>query len=131
MKKILILVASITVISCQDNVPKCNDPEVLKIIYSVINENKDKMTFDAEIFGIMPYGNKKELTSENLEITNLLTKSKDAELSSCGCEGKLTIKNISEENTVLEGLIEYTAQKDTENNIIVKVENLSTLKVVK
>ncbi len=43
MKKISILIASVSLISCQNNVPKCDDADVLKTIYAIINENKDKI----------------------------------------------------------------------------------------
>ena len=67
MKKILILVTSIATISCQNNVPKCDDPEVFETIYSIINENKNHITDN--------YG--REVISEDINISSENTKISD------------------------------------------------------
>ena len=70
MKKISILVASISLISCQNNVPKCDDPEVLKTIYSILNENKDKI---GDQYGYNPlyFHPEEKINSEKLYKVNL------------------------------------------------------------
>ena len=123
MKKTLILLTSLIAISCQNNVPKCDDPEVFNTIYSIINENKDKLRNESGNRSLIELLTK-NITSENTKITEIMTTKNDTELNSCGCEGKLI---ITREGSTTEGLIEYTAQKNSENEIIVKVENIPVL----
>jgi hypothetical protein len=131
MKKISILVASVSLISCQNNVPKCDDPEVFKTIYSILSENKDKIGDEYGHYPLYFYPNEK-INSENISVTEIITNKKDTELNSCGCEGKLSIDKVEVDGNIegkmkYEGLIEYSAQKNSEDNIIVKVENISPL----
>ena len=142
MKKILFLVIAITTISCQNSTPKCDDPEVLKTILQIFKEN------NIEIMYADGYGSVKgdTLSSANTKITDILTTKKDNDLNSCGCEGKLSIesKYISKEleykngefhqaeigvekTSIREGLMQYTAQRNSENELIVKVENVEPL----
>ena len=142
MKKISILIASVSLISCQNNVPKCDDADVLKTIYAIIYENKDKIE---NIYGQHPLGlyPEEKINTENIEITEIMTSNKDSELNSCGCEAKISIANLQhngidsngelaielDQKTRNEGIIQYTAQNNSEDNIIVKVENISPLEL--
>ena len=133
MKKTLILVTSILTISCQNNVPKCDDPEVFKTIYSILNENKDKIGDEYGHFPLYFYLDE-NINSDNISVTEIITNKKDTELNSCGCEGKLSINKVEVDGNIegkmkYEGLIQYSAQKNSEDNIIVKVENISPLEL--
>lgn len=142
MKKISILIASVSLISCQNNVPKCDDADVLKTIYAIINENKDKIenSYGQHPLGLYP---EEKINAENIEITEIITSNKDSELKSCGCEAKISIANLQhngldsngelaielDQKARNEGTIQYTAQNNSEDNIIVKVENITPLEL--
>lgn len=150
MKKILILSASIATISCQNNVPKCNDPKVFEIIHSIINENKNQILFEN---GAQVIRDEDTISSNNTQIVDIITTKKDDELNSCGCEGTLIYEskykdifmyklfqkdsngnNVPNENydkeitSINEGSIIYSAQKNSDDEIIVKVESIGPLK---
>ncbi|WP_140485531.1 hypothetical protein [Flavobacterium sp. GSA192] len=140
MKNKLILLTSIIAISCQNNVPKCDDPEVTKTIYSILSENKDKIK---DRYGVAPlsfYPNEK-INSEYVKLSEIITTNKDSELKSCGCEAKLSIATLFNkgydsngnvkikliDKLISEGVIQYMAQSNSEEGIIVKVEDISQL----
>lgn len=125
MKKILILATSVVIISCQNNVPKCDEPEVFETIYSILRENKDEMKNEygfSPLFGIKD----EEINAKSIQISDILTTKNDNELKSCSCEGTITIMN--NDSLVGKGIIEYSAQKNSDDNIVVKLENLPLIK---
>lgn len=123
MKKIIILAGLISLSSCEKNVPKCDDPEVIKTLYSILNENKNKLRNEAGSRSLIELLTK-EISSENTKIANIVTTKKDNELNSCNCEGKVIIER---EGSTTEGELEYTTQTTSEKEIIVKIENIPVL----
>ncbi len=93
-----------------DDTPKCEDEEVKSTVISLLTENKNDLT-SAEGHSVGLFFNNKN----DGKIINLLTKSKDKELKTCTCEG-----NYEDETIV--GSVSYTAQKNSEGEIIVQID---------
>lgn len=109
MKKIIIVLSLITFISCNKDVPKCEDKEILGTVISLLSENSMSL--------IDNYGrNSVMIDTAKAEIDNIMTTSTNPELNSCGCEGTLILPNH-------EGIVKYSAQKNSEGEIIVKVDD--------
>lgn len=127
MKKIILL-TSVIAISCQNNVPKCDDAKVTNTIYSIFSENKDKIEDEYGHKPLYFYPNEK-IDSENVKLSETVTTYKDSELKSCGCEAKISVADLSNKRVRYEGVIQYIAQSNSEDDIIVKVENVSPLEL--
>ena len=128
MKKI-ILIASLAILSSCKNganengilesitssndTPKCDDEKVLKTAITILKENQQNLPLQS--------GRNGALISEYAKITNIMTKSKDDELKLCGCEGSFV--------DMYKGHITYTAQKNSEGEVIVNVEDVAPLEI--
>ena len=107
------IVGLITLVSCGNNAPKCDDKEVTETVLSILSENSKSL--------VDQYGrNSIIIDPKTAKIKNIMTPSADDELNSCGCEGTI---ETNESFLPGEGSVNYTAQKNSEGEIIVKVDN--------
>lgn len=123
VSKIIMMAGLISLSSCEENVPKCDNPEVIKTLYSILNENKAKLRNEAGSRSLIELLTK-EISSENTKIANIVTTKNDNELNSCNCEAKVIIERGG---STSEGELEYTTQTTSEKEIIVKIENIPVL----
>ena len=128
MKKI-ILIASLAILSSCKNganekgvldsiissndTPKCDDEDVKNTVLSILKENMHSIPNGVGNGGI--------LISKNPKIINIMTKSKDDDLKLCGCEG--TFVDLYKGNVI------YTAQKNSEGEVIVNLEDTGTFEI--
>ncbi len=92
-----------------NNTPKCDDLEVTSTVLTILQENSRNL--------IDEYGRHSTMIDPNKsKIINIMTTSKDDDLSICNCEG--TVKTELQEGNVI-----YSAQKNSEGEVIVKVED--------
>ncbi len=111
MKKLIMIACLISLSSCVNDTPKCDDKEINQTVISLLTENKNDLTDNNGNSVGLFFNNENDGT-----IKNIMTKSKDNELKICNCEGTY-------QDTVIIGNINYTAQKNSEGEIIVKIEN--------
>ena len=83
--------------------PKCDDPQVTETVLSILNENTLSLRIDT-------------LDVEKTKIINIMTTSNDDKLKTCGCEGTI-------ESTSQKGTVSYVAQKNANDEVIVKVDD--------
>lgn len=125
MKKIIMIASLTTLISCGNKAPKCEDKKVTDLVLSVLDDNKDKLQLNLPIFGLIPLNTFKK---ENSKVTNIMTTSSDDKLLICGCEGSVAAwiekSNNEKKADTLVSNITYTAQMNSENEIIVKVNDV-------
>lgn len=119
MKKIIMITSLITLSSCGNNAPKCDDSEVTKMVISLLSENSRSL--------IDVHGDTRSVivVPGKAKIKNIMTTSTDSELNSCGCEG------IIETGAPVyphKGSVDYFAQKNSDGDIIVKVNNAGPFK---
>lgn len=95
--------------------PKCDDKEVTETVSSILLENRTSL--------IDKYGRNGVLLNEkDIKIKNIMTTSINDELKSCNCEGSIE-SYISGIDMTTEGNVIYTAQKNSEGEVIVKVDD--------
>lgn len=119
MKKIIVIAGLITLSSCADNTPKCDDKKVTDLVLSILDDNKENLQANISIFGLLPF---KTFKKENAKVINIMTISSDEKLSICGCEG--SVKVMTKKSDSLINNITYTAQMNSENEVVVKVNNV-------
>ncbi len=135
MKKIIMIAGLAILTSCGNNsseknsesgildsmfssndAPKCDDPEVLETVLSILEENKNELrTNRGDLFYTT-----RVINNETAEITNILTKSKDDELKSCDCEGTLYLKNL-DNKIFANGNVSYFTQINSKGETIVQI----------
>ena len=98
------------------DVPKCEDEDVKNTVISILIENRIKLGLNSEWI-------EESMLTGNGKLKNILTKSINEELKSCNCEGTYT-QEIEAQGVkgLLLGNIIYTAQKNSEGEIIVNIE---------
>lgn len=106
------MIASVAILTSCSNIfsndtPKCDDPEVTGTVIAIIKDQSNSFYTSS--------GAKVIINNEDSEITNVMTKSNDKELKLCGCEGTF-------EGIPYIGNIIYSAQKNSEGEVIVKIE---------
>ena len=125
MKKIIMITSLITLSSCGNKAPKCEDKKVTELVLSILDDNKDKLQGNLPIFGLVPF---RTFKKENSKVANIMTTSSDDKLLICGCEGSVeawTEKSDDGKKTdTLVSTITYTAQMNSEKEIIVKVNDV-------
>ena len=102
-----------------NNAPKCDDKEVTETVSSILLENRGTLIDGFGRNGVI-------LNEKDIKIKNILTKNINEELKSCNCEGSLE-SHLSGMTT--EGNVTYTAQKNSEGEIIVKVDDAGPFKL--
>jgi hypothetical protein len=98
-------VVSLTLLSCSNNVPKCDDPEILQTVIDLMRE-QDGMLKEWKFMG---------KNFEELELDLIKTNSIDKELNKCECEA--SIKNgppFTKNPTIL-----YEAQTNSNGDVII------------
>jgi hypothetical protein len=117
MKKIIMIASLITLCSCGNDAPKCDDEDVKKTVISILVENRDNIYSEggsSVSFFLTGKGTFK----------NIMTKSIDKEINLCNCEGTYT------QEKAFEGNVTYSAQKNSEGEVIVKVENAGPMNFI-
>ena len=109
-------------ITSKNDTPKCDDPEVIETVLSIMNDNKNNIR---GTYGNTPFS-VKNIDNKTAEIRNILTKSKDNELKSCNCEGTLSLQNNYPEletDVRVIGNVSYFIQKKSEGEIITQIND--------
>lgn len=123
--------------SCGNDIPKCDNPEVVETVKSIIldwqqeeftkamgGNSKLAETGLKEMFG--DDENKKIAVKEKMQLNNIVQSELNEELKSCGCESKL--ENIGLLDVYFQGRylkngeqIYYNIKTDTKGEILVEV----------
>lgn len=112
--KIIMMAALISLSSCEKDVPKCDNPQVIESVFSILNQNRGNLVDE---YGGHSIGTISKIYND--KITNIMTTIEDENLHSCGCEGSLVKGNKAAD-------IIYSAQKNSSGKFIVKVDNVGT-----
>lgn len=99
--------------SCNSDVPKCDDPQVIETVFSILAENRDGLLDEYGRNGVAAPN------KENAKMKNIMTLNEDEKLNTCGCKGSLIIEGGAKN----EGVVEYSAQKNSEGEVVVNVES--------
>ena len=114
MKKICTIASLAFLWSCGNSAPKCDDKEVIETAISILNENSRSLIDEFGRNSIL-------IDPKKAKIKNIMTKSSDGELKSCGCEGTIETNLTSSVSQV--GSVSYSAQKNSEGEVIVNVDD--------
>lgn len=99
--------------SLTDDTPKCDAELVKKDVLNILDQNKMRLIDKFGTTGrIAPYFNAKG----DGKIVNIITKSIDKEIKLCNCE------SLYEDERV-KGQVTYIAQKNSEGDVIIRIEN--------
>ena len=144
MKKIIFIVGLTIFYSCKENsneeksensifssneTIKCDDKDVITTVLSIIFEKEGQIPIKYWDGGNVFYFGDKSFIPQT-SINNILTLKLDKELNSCSCEGSLYYKNRVKDGIDAKGSIKYLAQKNSQGEIIVKVENVGIMSIV-
>ena len=100
-----------------NDAPKCEDEEVKKTVISSLVENRENIyTERGSSVSFFLTGKGK--------LKNIMTKSVDKEIKLCNCEG-----TYIEENE-FEGNVTYSAQKNSEVDVIIQIENAGPMNFI-
>ncbi len=144
MKKIIFVAGFTIFYSCKENsnennsensifssneTVKCDDKDVITTVISILYEKDGQIPIDYFDTGNVRYiGDKSFITQTS--INNILTVNLNKELNSCNCEGSLYYKNPTKDGIDANGSIKYLAQKNSQGEIIVKVEDIGVMSLV-
>lgn len=112
--RIIMIFGLISLSSCEKNVPKCDDPQVIESVFSILNQNRGNLV---DQYGGHSIGTISKIYND--KITSIMTTNEDENLHSCGCEGSLVKGNKAAD-------IIYSAQKNSSGEFTVKVDNVGT-----
>jgi hypothetical protein len=118
MKKNVSLFILFTLLTSCGKQPNCNDEEITNTVFRILEENNEIL--------IDNNGNRAfiyNVNTENSKIDNIMTTSVDGNLKICNCEGNIKIGDT----IIYRGSIMYTAQKNANDEVLVKVESVSPL----
>ncbi|MFV5700274.1 hypothetical protein ACM55F_00220 [Flavobacterium sp. XS2P12] len=118
MKKIVSLFILFTLLTSCGEQPNCNDEEITNTVFQILEENNEIL--------INENGNRAfiyNVSAKDSKIDNIMTTSIDNSLKICNCEGNIKIGDT----IIYRGSIKYTAQKNENDDLIVKVESVSPL----
>ncbi len=108
MKKHILIICSLFIISCSDNIPSCEDNEVIETVIELL---KDDYLNNK---GLKHYGTTSE--SLKLELDLIKTNGIDKELKKCNCEASLLNAPLSFNKAPT---IYYEAQMNNKGEVIV------------
>lgn len=117
MKKNVMIACLAILTSCGNDTPKCDDPEIQETVIQLIVENRTSLEYLVSLIA---------RDEKNLNIDNIMTTSENSELNSCGCEATLNLLR-DEGRKPIKTNISYTAQKNSQGEVIVKIENLDPI----
>lgn len=106
-----------------DETPKCEDSEVTNTVLSMLNENITELYLENMN---SPGG---VYIGESAKIKNIMTTNKNEELKSCGCEGTIE-SGLFNEKFIHKANVSYVAQKNSEGEIIVKIEDVGAFSII-
>ncbi|TDE46534.1 hypothetical protein E0I26_00160 [Flavobacterium rhamnosiphilum] len=118
MKKIVSLFILFTLLTACGEQPNCNNEEITNTVFQILEENNEIL--------INENGNRAfiyNVSAKDSKIDNIMTTSFDNSLKICNCEGNIKIGDT----IIYKGSIKYTAQKNENDDLIVKVESVSPL----
>lgn len=108
--------------SCGNSTPKCDDKEVTKTVISILEENPYSLSYENGRSSGVAIDRKKA------KVKNIMTTKTDDGLNICGCEG--TVESpIGINSSTIEGSVSYSAQKNSEDKVVVKVDNVGPFKI--
>ncbi|MEB3380379.1 hypothetical protein VL762_11775 [Flavobacterium psychrophilum] len=127
MKKIIIIACLAILSSCGNKAsetPKCDDKEVTETVSSILLENKNSLIDEFGKNGVI-------LNENDMKIINVITTNKNDELKSCNCEGTLESYTDNGVKITTEGNVIYFAQKNSEGEVVVKIDDAGPFNIKK
>ncbi|RTY71193.1 hypothetical protein [Flavobacterium sp. LB2P53] len=122
MKKISMIACLTFLWSCGINVPKCDDPQVVETVKELIMESHGQLEVGLLLGG---YVQLDSINPNSLELVNIMTKTKNDDIKSCGCEGNFEFNTIQNAQQKITASVKYEAQENSNEDVIVQVNEIS------
>jgi hypothetical protein len=116
MKKICMIACLAFLWSCGNIAPKCDDPLVVKTVKELIMESHGQLEGYVQLDSI---------NINSLELVNIMTKNKNDDIKSCGCEGNFEFNTIQNAEKKITADVKYEAQENSKGEVIVQVNEIS------
>ncbi len=122
MKKICMIASLAFLWSCGNSAPKCDDSQVVETVKELIMESHGQLEVGLLLGGYIQLDS---INSNSLELVNIMTKSKNDDIKSCGCEGSFEFNTIQNAEQKITANVKYEAQENSKGDVIVQVNEIS------